>query len=403
MAALPYDVMNRTEAKEWAAGNAYSFLHISRAEIDMPDEVNPYDKSVYEKSSSNFQSWIKMGFIKQDRHPCLYFYRIEMGEVDQTGIVCLSSIADYENGIIKKHEYTRPEKEQDRIDQMYVSGLHTEPIFLAYKEMTAIRSLVENYKTHHAPEYNFLAEDGISHQLWVVDNIQIIQEIIGHFQQMPCTYIADGHHRAASTYRVGLKEKEANKNHNGTEAYNHILTVLFPDDQVRIYDYNRLVKDLNGLCTAEFLDAVQQHFEIVEKGEHIFKPREARHFGLYVSGSGYLIKLKQEVPISSDPVFSLDTSILQQFLLEPVLDIKDQRTDKRIDFVGGIRGMNELEKRVNSGEMSVAFAIYPVTINQLFTVADSGRVMPPKSTWFEPKLRSGLFVHQFREWHKEYV
>lgn len=396
MAALPYDVMNRQEAKEWASDNPYSFLHVSRAEIDMPDHINPYSQEVYEKAKSNFQYWIDNQVIIQDEKPCFYLYRLVMNDVDQSGIVCLSSIVDYEKDIIKKHEYTRPEKEKDRIDHMQLTGIHSEPIFLAYKQNERLANLLNEIKRDSAPIYDFIASDGILHQLWKIDVAAINEAIATQFAHIGHTYIADGHHRAASSYKVGLAHKNNNPNHQGDEPYNYILTVIFPDNEVSIQDYNRVVKDLNGLSEIDFLAEIKRHFDIINEGPHIYKPSQSGDFGMYMNGRGFLLRLKSEIPIATDPIFSLDTSLLQQYVLEPILGIQDQRTDKRIDFVGGIRGMSELERRVNSGDMAVAFSIFPVSMKQLFNVADSGRVMPPKSTWFEPKLRSGLFIHQFR-------
>lgn len=387
VASRPYDVLNSQEAREEAAGNPDSFLHITKSEIDLPADADTHSQQVYDKAKENLQSFIDKGILLQEEKPCYYIYRLIMNGRSQTGLVCGSSVDDYENDIIKKHEFTRPDKEADRINHMKTIGAQTGNVFLAYKNVADIDTLIEQWKTSKTPLYDFVADDGISHTIWVVDSTDTIQAISGLFAtQVPFTYIADGHHRAASAAKVRkAMGKEASKDAD------YFLTTLFPAAELHILDYNRLVKDLNGATVEEFLDNVQKDF-FLGKVDKAFSPGQLHEFGLYLEGAWYQLVAK-EGTYTTDPIGVLDVSILQKNILDKLLAIKDQRTDKRIDFVGGIRGLGELEKRVNSGEMKIAFSLYPVSIQQLFDIADSGNVMPPKSTWFEPKLRDGLLTH----------
>ena len=396
VASRPYDVLNSEEARTEAEGNPYSFLRIVKSEIDLAKDVDLYDEQVYATAKNNFNEFVEKGILVQDEKPCLYFYRLIMGDVKQTGIVCGSSSKDYFEDVIKKHEYTRPKKEKDRIKHIQTSEIHAGPVFLAYKHNKRIDEIVGEYTMHQPPTQDFEAEDGIQHTLWKVDNEGLITDIVNIFEaEIAATYIADGHHRAASTSKVGKMLAEKNEAHTGTEDYNYFLSVLFPDNQVKIIDYNRVVKDLNGHSKEAFLEAISEKFDVENNGNQAYKPSEVGTFGLYLDSEWYVLKIKEKYKNTTDSVDSLDISILQKYLFDPILSIIDQRTDERIDFVGGIRGMKELERRVDSGDMQLAISIFPVSIQQLFDVADSGKVMPPKSTWFEPKLRSGLVVYKY--------
>jgi uncharacterized protein (DUF1015 family) len=387
VASKPYDVLNSHEAREEAADNPYSFLHITKSEIDMPLNVDTHAQEVYEKAKENLQSFIEKGILLEENKPCYYIYRLVMNGRSQTGLVAGSSIDDYEKGIIKKHELTRPEKENDRINHMKTIRAQTGNVFLAYKGVAAIDELIEGWKNNHSPLYDFTAADGIVHTVWVVDEDATIAAISGLFAgAVPFTYIADGHHRAASAAKVRTALGES-----ASKASDYFLTTLFPSTQLHILDYNRLVHDLNGHSVEELLDGLQKDF-FVGKVDKAFTPGQLHEFGLYIDGGWYQLVAK-EGSYANDPIGILDVTILQKNVLDRLLSIKDPRTDKRIDFVGGIRGLAELEKRVNSGEMKAAFSLYPVSIQQLFDIADSGQVMPPKSTWFEPKLRDGLLTH----------
>lgn len=395
IASRPYDVMNRAEAYEEAADNPHSFLHIIRSEIDLPDTVGDYDQTVYLKAKENFEQWAKAGIFAADKGENFYIYEQEWLGYIQTGIMGLISTDDYLNDVIKKHEFTRPAKELDRINHMKVTRLHAEPILTAYPAVAEIDALVESVTKKQAPNYNFTASDGIRHTLWTIDNPVLNQTLSRLFaQKVPAIYIADGHHRAASSVKVAMDCRENNIEHDGSEEYNFILAVVFPDNQLRIIDYNRLVKDLNGLNTADFLAKVAQNF-IIDPQNEPYKPDQPRRFSMYLDGKWYALTAKPHLYQDADVIGSLDVSILSNGLIDPILGIKDQRTDSRIDFVGGIRGLEELQRRTDSGEMRIAFAFYPVSMAELIAVADSGNVMPPKSTWFEPKLRSGLVVHRF--------
>lgn len=382
----PYDVMNSKEARAEAAGNAFSFLHITKAEIDLPDSVDVHSQQVYETAKENLENFKQQGVLFRESKPCYYIYQLIMNGRAQTGLVCASSVDDYEKDIIKKHEFTRPEKEQDRINHIKTTGAQTGNVFLAYRNVPEIDAIIDQWKSKQSPVYDYVADDGIRHTIWVIDDESLIDSITQLFaKKVPHTYIADGHHRAASAAKV---RKALTSPSPGAD---YFLTTLFPSSQLHIMDYNRVVKDLNGLDTKTFLQKLEPHF-IVEPVATAFSPAKLHQFGMYLDGKWYCLTAR-EGSYSTDPIGVLDVTILSEKLLAPILGIADQRTDKRIDFVGGIRGLGELEKRVNSGEMAVAFSLHPVSIQQLFDIADSGNVMPPKSTWFEPKLRDGLLTH----------
>lgn len=393
VATLPYDVVSVAEAREFKK-DKYNFYHVTRSEIDLPENVDVHSTPVYERAKENLDAMVKEKILVQDNEPCYYIYELTMNGRSQTGLVCGSSIDDYNEGIIKKHEFTRPEKEQDRINHISITCAQTGVVFLAYNDTPSVDNIINEWKISHAPTYDFTGEDGIRHTMWVVDNYAKVASITHNFMNdVPCTYIADGHHRAASAAKV-CKEMRANGySVDGNESFNYFITCIFPESQLEIMDYNRVVKDLNGLTEEQLIKAISDKFEVAEVGSTPFKPSTAHEFGMYLPGKWYKLTAKAGTWDNNDPIALLDTSILQQNLLDPVLGIKDQRVDKRIDFVGGIRGMEGLMKRVDSKDMAVAFSIYPVSIQQLFSVADSGQVMPPKSTWFEPKLRDGLVVY----------
>lgn len=388
LASRPYDVLNSAEAKEEANGNPVSFLHITKAEIDLPDGIDLHSQSVYDKAKENLQSFQQKGVVFNEDKPCYYIYQLIMNGRSQTGLVCVSSVDDYFNDVIKKHEFTRPEKEKDRIDHMKTIGAQTGNVFLAYNNVHEIDTIIYNWKNAQQPVYDFTAADGIRHTVWVIDDAAKVDEITRLFaEKVPATYIADGHHRAASAAKVSAALP-------GNEAAKYFLTTIFPASELAILDYNRLVKDLNGMDADDFISALQDDFTITQSAEPV-KPSQLHEFGMYLDKQWYILASRKDT-YSEDPVGVLDVTILSNNILDKLLDIKDQRTDKRIDFVGGIRGLKELEKRVDSGEMKVAFSLYPVTIQQLFDIADSGNVMPPKSTWFEPKLRDGLLTHSLK-------
>ena len=390
IAALPYDVYNREEACEVVKKNPASFLAIDRAETQFGMEVDTYAPEVYEKAHSMLQEQITEGrFIKEEK-PCYYLYEQIMNGRGQTGIVACASIDDYNNNIIKKHENTRADKEQDRIRHVDVCNMQTGPIFLAYRANSILRDVTLEVKKG-VPVYDFTSEDGIVHRVWVIDDETMIDKIRKSFRDIPAIYIADGHHRCASAVKVGLKRRGENPDYTGEEEYNYFLSVLFPDEELHIMDYNRVVRDLNGLERSEFFEKVSQCFEVECVGDKPYAPREKGNFGMYIEGLWYHLKAKEGI-CSTDVVEGLDVSLLQNYILAPILGITDPKTDKRIDFVGGIRGLKELERRADT-DMKLAFSMYPTSIKELFDVADAKRLMPPKSTWFEPKLRSGLFLH----------
>lgn len=391
IAALPYDVYNREEAKEVVKKNPLSFLKIDRAETQFDDSVDTYDERVYTKAHDMLWEMVEDGSFVREEQPCYYIYELTMNGRTQTGITACASIDDYAQGIIKKHENTRADKEADRIHHVDSCNAQTGPIFLAYRSNREINDVVEQVKKE-TPLYDFVAEDGIRHRVWVIHKAEDIQTIEATFASIGEIYIADGHHRAASAVRVGFLRREAHPNYSGDEEFNYFLSVLFPDDQLMIMDYNRVVKDLNGMNTETFLEKIQSLFEVSEGSESQIRPEKKGEFSMYLEDKWYLCKIKAANQ-SENPVGGLDVSLLQELLLAPVLGIGDPKTDKRIDFVGGIRGLQELERRVHT-DCAVAFAMYPTSIGELFDVADAGLLMPPKSTWFEPKLRSGLFIHE---------
>ena len=388
VAARPYDVLNSKEAKEEAQGNPFSFLHITKPEIDLPEDTNPYADDVYLKAKENLNAFMQRDILFRESKPCYYIYQLIMQGRSQTGLVCASSVKDYEKDVIKKHEYTRPEKENDRINHINITGAQTGNVFLVYRDVDEMNELIAKWKTDKSPIYDFVADDDIQHSIWVVNDDKVIQAITNVFKkQVPNTYIADGHHRAASAAKVNKALGE-----DATLESMYFLTTLFPAKQLHILDYNRVVKDLNGLSLNELIEKMKEDFEVKLIGKEVVKPTTLHSFGMYAAGNWYQLTAKDGT-YSNDPIGVLDVSIFSNNILDKHLGIKDQRTDKRIDFVGGIRGLKELEKRVDSGEMQIAFSLYPVTMDQLFDIADSGNVMPPKSTWFEPKLRDGLLTH----------
>lgn len=390
VAALPYDVVNSEEAREMTQRKPSSFLHVDKAEIDLPKGIDIYSPEVYLKAKENLDKLISDEVLVQDDKPMLYVYELTMDGRSQTGLVACTSIDEYLQGIIKKHELTREDKEQDRIRHVDICNANTGPIFLAYRTVDEISKLIEKIKIK-VPVYDFVAEDGIKHRAWVIDNDSDSNKLIELFKDVPNLYIADGHHRNASAAKVGLKRRVEKPDYTGEEEFNYYLSVIFPSDQLKILDYNRVVKDLNGMTDEKFIKILSEKFEIIET-EGRAKPDKQYDFGMYLSKKWYMLTAKDDLRID-DAVASLDVSVLQDNVLIPMLGIGDIRTDKRIDFVGGIRGLGELEKRVDSGEMKVAFSMYPTSIEQLMTIADEDKIMPPKSTWFEPKLRSGLFLH----------
>lgn len=390
VAALPYDVYDRKEAKEIVKKNPLSFLAVDRAETQFEDGKNPYAPEVYEQAARILKRWQQEGILTEDESPFYYLYELVMEGRAQTGIVACASVDDYSSGVIARHENTREEKEQDRIRHVDVTNAHTGPIFLAYRSQEELNSLValEKKKT---PLYDFISEDGICHRVWKIEDPQKAEEIHRIFSGIPRVYIADGHHRAASAVKVAAMRREANPSWTGNEEFNYFLSVLFPDDQLMIMPYNRVVQDLNGLTREEFLKKTERYFVVTERGRKAFSPEQKGQVGMYLDGSWYQLDARPEI-CTDDPVEGLDVSILQDRILGPLLGIGDPRTDSRIRFVGGIRGLSELERLVDSGA-AVAFSMYPTSIRELFEVADAGLLMPPKSTWFEPKLRSGLFIH----------
>jgi len=391
VASKPYDVLNSDEARQEAKGHPLSFLHVGKPEIDLDPSINLYDERVYEKAKENLQKYIQDGVFQQDPQPYLYLYSQTMGIHTQYGIVGCVSVQEYIKEIVKKHELTRKDKEDDRTNHMRYTNGHTGPIFLTYRARPDLDAIVKSISSA-APVNNFVAPDGIRHQFWVITDQVIIKEITKIFENIPNLYIADGHHRAASAARVGVEMAGKNPNHTGDEEYNSFLAVLFPHNQLKILDYNRVVKTLNNKTPDEFLAEVKKKFDIRKATEQA-KPKQKGEFGMYMQKKWYYLRVKPEVANSGGIIDKLDVSILQMHVLQPLLGIDDPRTSKQIDFIGGIRGLGELERRVDSGEMAVAFALYPTSIEELLNIADAGKIMPPKSTWFEPKLRDGLVIH----------
>ena len=386
VASRPYDVLNSDEARAEAKDNPFSFLHITKSEIDLPEGTDNHSRDVYKKAKENLLKFInKDDILFREEKPCYYIYQLKMDGRSQTGLVCVSSVEDYFNDVIKKHEFTRPEKEKDRIDHMRTVEAQTGNVFLACRDVMEVNALINGWKTTQKPVYDFTAGDGVQHTIWIIDRDIVINSITQLFNtNVPFTYIADGHHRAASAAKVSKQLAD-------NEDAKYFLTTIFPASQLTILDYNRVVKDLDGLSSEKLIALLQDDFFITLSPEPV-KPSQQHEFGMYLQGQWYILSSRKGT-YSNDPVGLLDVTILSNNILAKILDIKDQRTDKRIDFVGGIRGLGELEKRVDSGEMKVAFSLFPVTIEQLFAIADSGKTMPPKSTWFEPKLRDGLLTH----------
>ena len=377
-----------------AKGKECSLLHITKSEIDLPEGTDVHSDEVYNKSVENFNKWKNNGWLVQEKEPRFYIYAQTMAGRTQYGIAGCASVDDYLNGVIKKHELTRPDKEQDRMIHVRINNANIEPVFFTYPAVKEIDDIVSKIVKKLKPEYDFVAEDGVGHHFWVIKNKKtntLIEKIFK--EKVPCTYVADGHHRTAAAALVGKEKRENNPKHNGTEEYNFFLAVHFPANQLRIFDYNRTVKDLNGLTEEEFIKRLNDSFIIEDKGTGIYKPKNLHNFSMYLCGRWYSLNAKEGTYDDNEPIGVLDVTILTNQILVPVLDIQDLRRSKRIDFVGGIRGLEELKKRVDRGEMKVAFALFPVSMKQLITIADSGNIMPPKTTWFEPKLRSGLVIH----------
>ncbi len=395
VAALPYDVMNSAEAAERVKGNPYSFLHVDKAEIDLPEGTDLYSESVYLKARENLEKLSEEGICARDEKPCFYIYRQVMNGRAQTGITGCVSVDDYINGVIKKHELTRADKEADRINHVDYCNANTGPIFLTYRPDGEIAALIADWQAKHEPVYDFVTDEGVGNTVWVIDCDETNAKISALFDKVDYLYIADGHHRAASAVKVGLKRREAMPGYTGEEEFNYFLAVLFSCDELEIMDYNRVIKDLNGYTPDEFIGKISESFTVEKVGKSAYKPEKLHSFGMLLGGEWYKLTAKENSFDVSDVVASLDVSILQNNLISPVLGIDDPRTDKRIDFVGGIRGLNELEKRAST-DMCLAFSMYPTSLEELMAIADAGRIMPPKSTWFEPKLLSGLFIHYLK-------
>ncbi len=392
LASRPYDVLNSEEARIEAKDNPFSFLRVVKPEIELPEGTDLYSQQVYDKARENFHKFIEKGYLVRDEKPQYYVYAQTWGDKTQYGIVGCAGVEDYLNGTIKKHELTRPDKEEDRMRHVRVTNANAEPVFFSYPKQEAIDEIVAGVSSAQ-PVYDFVADDGFGHKLWVIDNEEMTDELEGLFAGVDYFYVADGHHRTAAAALVGKEKREANPSHTGNEPYNFFMAVLFPEDQLTIIDYNRVVKDLNGLDKESFLGRLEKDFLLEKKGRVAFRPDSLHTMSMYLGGEWYSLKALGHTYDDNDPIGVLDVTILSKCVLEPVLGIKNLRTDKRIDFVGGIRGLQELERRVDSGEMEVAFALYPVSMKQLTDIADTGNIMPPKTTWFEPKLRSGLVVN----------
>lgn len=393
VAALPYDVMNSEEAREKVKELPYSFIHVDKAEVDLPVGTDIYSDAVYAKAAENLKKLMSDGICVLDSKKNLYIYRQTMGDVVQTGVVGCASVDDYLNGVIKRHELTRADKEEDRIRHVDTCDANTGPIFLAYREKTEINAVLDKY-TALAPEYDFISDGGVRNEVWVVEDEADIKTLVDGFAQIPSLYIADGHHRAASAVKVALKRRAAHPDYTGDEEFNYFLAVYFRSNDLKILDYNRLIKDLNGLSPEELLSKLGESFT-VEAHDGAVRPAKRHGFGMYLDGKWYSLTLKDGIADESDPVGSLDVSLLQKLVISRIFGIDDPRTDKRIDFVGGIRGLGELEKRCGE-DMRVAFSMYPTSLDELMRIADASQIMPPKSTWFEPKLLSGLFIHFLR-------
>lgn len=395
LSCLPYDVMNSEEAAAMAEGKAESLLHVTRAEIDCPAGTDIHSETVYNKSVENYKKAKDNGWLVQDEDAKYYIYAQTMNGRTQYGIVGCASCEDYNNGIIKKHELTRPDKEEDRMVLTRYLNANIEPVFFSYKAVPEIDAIVENIVKNQAPDYDFVAEDGFGHHFWSINDKATNKELEQLFlTKVPYTYVADGHHRTAAAARIGLEKKGQNPNHTGNEEYNFFMAVHFPDNQLKIIDYNRVVKDLNGLSDNDFMAALNKDFVVTPMGADIYQPAQLHEFSMYINGQWYKLNAKEGTYNDADPIGVLDVTILSNLVLDNILGVKDLRTTTRVEFVGGIRGLGELKKRVDNGEMKCAFALYPVSMKQLINIADSGNIMPPKTTWFEPKLRSGLVIHE---------
>ena len=393
VASRPYDVLNSEEARAEAGDNQKSLYHIIKPEIDFPKGTDEHEEKVYEKAAENFRKFQDNGWLLQDGKDSYYVYAQTMNGRTQYGLCVAASVADYMNGNIKKHELTRRDKEEDRMKHVRINNANIEPVFFAYPHNAELDAIVSNI-TAGKPEYDFVSSDGFGHHFWLINDAATIQRITDIFASIPSLYIADGHHRSAAAALVGDEKRRQNPNHRGDEEYNYFLAVCFPDNQLNIIDYNRVVKDLNGLTDEQFLTALAKNFTLEEKGTEIYRPVALHNFSIYLSGKWYSLTAKPDTYNDNDPIGVLDVTISSNLILDEVLGIKDLRSDKRIDFVGGIRGLGELKQRVDSGEMKVALSLYPVSMKQLIDIADSGNIMPPKTTWFEPKLRSGLVIHK---------
>ena len=394
VASRPYDVLNSAEARLEAEGNPYSLLHIIKPEIDLPVNTDEHSPEVYQKAVDNLELFKAKGWLKKEDQEYLYIYAQTMDGRTQYGLVGCASVDDYLNGVIKKHELTRSDKEEDRMKHVRVTNANMEPVFFAYPAVAEIDQIVSSIIASRPPEYDFVANDGFGHHFWLIDDRKTIERLVELFAAIPSTYVADGHHRTAAAALVGKEKRANNPRHNGTEEYNFFLAVHFPDNQLRIIDYNRVIRDLKGLASNELLQKLSEDFDVEKVGAEIYKPEALHIFSMYLDGLWYKLTAKTGQYNDNDPIGVLDVTILSALVLDKILGIKDLRTDKRIDFVGGIRGLGELKRRVDSGEMKVAFALFAVSMQQLINIADSGNIMPPKTTWFEPKLRSGLVVHE---------
>ncbi|MBQ6027803.1 MAG: DUF1015 domain-containing protein [Alphaproteobacteria bacterium] len=392
VASRPYDVLNSAEAKQEAGEK--SLLHIIKPEIDFDPIADEHSQAVYDKAVENFKLWQDRGWLVQDEKEMYYIYAQTMDGRTQYGLVAAANVDDYMTGKIKKHELTRKDKEDDRMIHVRIQNANIEPVFFAYPDVAEMNEIVENFVKNNAPEYDFTAADGFGHKFWVIRDDSINARITEIFKDIPALYVADGHHRTAAAARVGAEKREQNPNHTGNEEYNFFLAVIFPESQLKVIDYNRVVKDLNGLSADEFLAKLSESFEVKEMGTDIYKPNKLHNFGMYLNGKWYSLTARSGTYNDNDPIGVLDVTVLSNLVFDKILNLGDLRTSKRIDFVGGIRGLGELQKRVDSGEMAVAFALYPVTMRQIIDIADTGNIMPPKTTWFEPKLRSGLVIHK---------
>ena len=392
VASRPYDVLNSAEAKSEATEK--SLLHIIKPEIDFDPIADEHSQPVYDKAVENFKLWQERGWLIQDAKEMYYIYAQTMNGHTQYGLVAAANVDDYMSGKIKKHELTRRDKEDDRMIHVRIQNANIEPVFFAYNDVAEMNQIISDYVSTHAPEYDFVAPDGFGHTFWKIDDDAIINRITEIFRDVPAMYVADGHHRTAAAARVGAEQREHNPNHTGDEEYNYFLAVIFPASQLNVIDYNRVVRDLNGLTPAEFLDKLRDAFDVIEMGPEIYKPNKLHNFGMYLDGKWYSLTARPGTYNDDDPIGVLDVTVLSNQVFDKILNLGDLRTSQRIDFVGGIRGLGELQRRVDSGEMAAAFALYPVTMQQIINIADTGNIMPPKTTWFEPKLRSGLVIHK---------